>query len=261
MVIGLRGNGIDPAIIAEMGKTGCSCKRGRPAVSFIANHHNQGDNMLKLCGFAGSNYYNKVKFALLEKGVPFEEELVWTDRSPELLARSPLGKVPFFETDKGVVCESQVMMEYVEDAYPQQPLLPADPFAAAKVRELITFMELHLELVARELYVEAFFGGKVSDEIKTRTQKLLTRNAKAFAKLAKFSPYVAGAEFTMADCVAMVHLPLVSMASKAIYGEDVLAGLPVRDYTKMLGERPAAQRVNADRKANQELMKARVKPS
>ena len=215
--------------------------------------------MLKLCGFATSNYYNKVKFALLEKGVEFEEELVWTDRSPELLARSPLGKVPFFDTQHGTLCESQVMMDYLESAYPQKPLLPADPFAAAKVRELTTFMELHLELVARELYPEAFFGGKVSDDIKTRTQKLLTRNVKAFAKLAKFSPYIAGPEFTMADCAAMVHLPLVAMASRIIYGEDALAGLPVREYTKMLGERPAAQRVNADRKQNQELMKSRTK--
>lgn len=215
--------------------------------------------MLKLCGFAGSNYYNKVKFALLEKGVEFEEDLVWTDRSPELLARSPLGKVPFFETEQGVLCESQVMMEYVEAAYPQNPLLPADPFAAAKVRELIIFMELHLELVARDLYAEAFFGGKVSDEVKERTRKLLNRNAKAFARLAKFSPFIAGAEFTMADCAALVHLPLVSITSKTMYGEDVLADLPVRDYTKMLGERPAVQRVNADRKANQELMMKRVK--
>lgn len=215
--------------------------------------------MLKLCGFAVSNYYNKVKFALLEKGVAFEEELVWTDRSPELLARSPLGKVPFFETDQGTLCESQVMMEYLEEAYPEKPLLPADPFAAAKVRELITFMELHLELVARELYAEAFFGGKVSDEVKERTQKLLTRNAKAFARLARFSPFIAGAEFTMADCAGMVHLPLVSLASKAIYGTDVLADMPVREYTRMLGERPTAQRVNADRKTNQELMMTRKK--
>ncbi|MFC7516617.1 glutathione S-transferase [Herbaspirillum sp. GCM10030257] len=211
--------------------------------------------MLKLCGFAASNYYNKVKFALLEKGVDFEEELVWTDRSPKLLARSPLGKVPFFETDHGHLCESQVMMDYIEQAYPQKPLIPADPYQAAKVRELITFMELHLELVARELYPEAFFGGKVSDEIKERTLKLLKRNVKGFAKLAKFSPYVAGSEFTMADCAGMVHLPLVSMASKIIYGEDVLADLPTRDYVKMLGERPTAQRVNADRKVNVEMMK------
>lgn len=215
--------------------------------------------MLKLCGFAVSNYHNKVKLALLEKGVEFEEELVWADRAPALLEKSPLGKVPYIETPQGALCESQVIMEYIEAAYPQKPLLPADPFAAAKVRELIVFLELHLELVARELYPLAFFGGTVSDEIKTRTQKLLTRNVKAFAKLAKFAPYIGGAEFTMADCAAVVHLPVISMASKIVFGEDVLADLPVREYIKLLGERATVQRVGADRKANQELMKTRGK--
>jgi glutathione S-transferase len=37
--------------------------------------------MLKLCGFAASNYYNKVKLALLEKGIPFEEELAWVGKT------------------------------------------------------------------------------------------------------------------------------------------------------------------------------------
>jgi glutathione S-transferase len=210
--------------------------------------------MLKLCGIAVSNYYNKVKFALLEKDIAFEEELAPPNGSPQLLARSPLGKIPFIETGHGILCESQVILEYIESAYPQKPLLPTDPFAAAKVRELITFMDLHLDLVARELYAEAFFGGKVSDETKERVKKLLTRNVKAFAKLAKFSPYIAGSEFTMADCAAFVHLSLVGMTTKIIYGEDLLAELPVRDYTKMLGERPAAQRVVADRKAAQEAL-------
>ena len=215
--------------------------------------------MLKLCGFATSNYYNKVKLALLEKGVAFEEVLVWPDRSPALLEKSPLGKMPYLEVDQGVMCESQVMMEYVESVYPQKPLLPADPFAAAKVRELIVFLELHLELVARELYPQAFFGGTITDEVKVRSQKLLKRNAKAFGKLAKFAPYVAGAEFTMADCAALVHLPLISMASKIIYAEDVLADLPASEYIKLLGERPTVQKVNADRKENQALMKTRFK--
>lgn len=213
--------------------------------------------MLTLCGFAISNYYNKVKLALLEKGVPFEEKLVWADRSPALLEKSPLGKIPYFETDQGVLCESQVMLEYLESAYPENPLLPADPFGAAKVRELIAFIELNLELVARELYMEAFFGGKLSDEMKERTHKLLIRNAKAFARLASFDSFIAGPDFTLADCAAVVHLPLVGMASKAIYGEDVLAGLPVREYIKRLAERPSVQKVNADRKVTLEQSKNR----
>ena len=60
----------------------------------------------------------------------------------------------------------------------------------------------------------------------------------------------------MADCAAMVHLPLVGMASKIVYGEDVLAEYPVRDYVKMLAERPTVQKVNADRKANEAMRKA-----
>ena len=215
--------------------------------------------MLKLCGFAMSNYYNKVKLALLEKNIAFEEVLVWADRSPELLANSPLGKVPFIETAQGVLCESQVINDYLEAAYPQSPLLPADPFAAAKARELIAFIELHMELVARELYAQAFFGGSTSDETKTRVQKQLTRSIRAFAGMAKFSPYVGGAEFSLADCAALVHLPLISMATKIVLGEDMLAALPVKDYVKVLGERPTVQKVNAERKVNQALAVSRMK--
>ncbi len=215
--------------------------------------------MLTLCGFAASNYHNKVRLALMEKGVPFNERLVWTDRSAALMEQSPLGKIPYFEIDDAVLCESQVMLDYVEAAYPAHPLLPSDPLAAAKIRELIQFIELHLELVARELYKEAFFGGKVSDDVKNNVRKLLTRNAAALGKLVKFSPYLAGATFTMADCAGAVHLPIVSMASKAIYGEDVLAAYPVRDYLKLLGERVTVQKINEDRKANMvEMLKLRA---
>ncbi len=213
--------------------------------------------MLTLCGFAGSNYYNKVKFALLEKGVSFNEELVWVGQTDP--ACSPLGKVPYIKTPQGSLCESEVIMEYIEDQYPQNSLLPADPFAAAKVRELVTFLELHLELVVRNLYPEAFFGGKVSDSAKEKVGDQLTKNVAAFAKLARFSPYVAGDTLSLADCAAVVHLPLVSSATKLIYGRDFLADLPVRDYLKRMGERPALQQVNADRKANTELMMARMK--
>jgi glutathione S-transferase len=213
--------------------------------------------MLTLCGFAASNYYNKVKFALLEKGVPFEEELAWVGKTDP--AASPIGKVPYIRTPQGPVCESEVIMEYIEQQYPQSPLLPADPYAAAKVRELVTFLELHLELVARNLYPEAFFGGKISDSAKEKTGAQLEKNIQAFAALAKFAPYVAGDTLTLADCAAVVHLPLVSGATKLIYGRDFLADLPVRDYMKRMGERATLQQVNADRKANMELMLSRMK--
>ena len=133
--------------------------------------------MITLCGFPISNYYNKVKLALLEKGVSFQEERVMTGSKDEaVLAASPLGKVPFIRTPQGALCESQVIVDWIEAAYPNPPLVPADPFAAAKVRELATFIDLHLELVARELYAQAFFGGTVSEGTQARARKQLERH-------------------------------------------------------------------------------------
>lgn len=213
--------------------------------------------MLTLCGFSASNYYNKVKLALLEKGVPFQEQLAWVGQTD--LAASPLGKVPYLLTPEGPLCESAVIADYIEAAYPTPALVPAQAFAAAKVRELITFMELHLELVARNLYPQAFFGGTVSEAAREKVGIQLEKNIAAFAKLASFAPYMAGDSFSMADCAAIVHLPLVSSATKAIYGRDYLAELPVRDYLARMAERPHVQRINADRKTSTAEMLARRK--
>ena len=210
--------------------------------------------MLTLCGFPVSNYYNKVKLALLEKGVPFDEEVVTLPIADEAaLQASPLGKVPFLRTLDGCLCESQAIMEYIESAYPEPPLLPADPFAAAKVRELITFIELHLELVARELYGQAFFGGTVSEATQARVRGQLEKNISAFRQLAKFSPYAAGEGFTQADCAAFASLPVVGMATRAVLGEDLLlaAGIDYKPYIRLVSERPSAKKVLADRKAYQ----------
>jgi glutathione S-transferase len=154
------------------------------------------------------------------------------------------------------LCESQVICDWVEASFPTPALMPADPFEAAKVRELIVFLELHLELVARRLYPQAFFGRTVSEEVQASTRKELERNIKAFSHLAKFSPFVAGSTFTLADCAAIVHLPLITMVGKAIWGEDPLVGLPMKEYLKMVGERPTVARVQEDRKAGQEAFAA-----
>lgn len=210
---------------------------------------------LKLCGFAASNYYNKLKLQLLEKGVPFEEELVWTGNThPKLISRSPMGKVPFLETPQGCISESMACAEYIEANHSEHPLLPQDAFKAAKVRELIVYLELHIELVVRQLYPQAFFGGQVSDDTKERVRKQLTKNLAAFASLAKFSPYVAGDTFTLADCSAVFHLPIAASACKLVLGEDLLADLPVKAYSQQFADNPHMKQVLADRKANNELM-------
>lgn len=213
--------------------------------------------MLTLCGFSASNYYNKIKLALMEKQIPFAEELVWLGSTNS--AESPLGKVPYLRTRHGAISESDAIIEYVETLASNVSLLPADPFAAAKVRELCVYLNLHLELVARNLYPQAFFGGKISDATRDKTLEQLKKNIAGFAKLARFdTPFIAGDSFTLADCSAIVHLPLVSSASKIMGGTDLLADLPVRDYLARMNERPTVQKVNADRKTNTEELMARM---
>jgi len=213
--------------------------------------------MITLCGMALSNYYNKVKLALLEKGIAFEEEYVKAGTQDETaLSCSPLGKVPFIRTPHGPLCESEAIMGYLEAIQPNPPLLPSDRYAAAKVRELSIFIDLHLELVARELYAQAFFGGTVSEDTKVSVRKRLGKNIPAFRRLAKFSPFVAGDAFTQADCSAWPHLPLVGMASRLVLGEDMLLAHDVdwKGYAAVIGQRPHAQKVATDRKAAQERL-------
>ena len=212
--------------------------------------------MLTLCGIALSNYYNKVKLALLEKGADFVEEDVGTGKKDEaVLGSSPLGKVPFIRTEHGALCESEAIMGYIEATWPEPPLLPPDAWGRAKVRELVTFIDLHLELVARQLYGQAFFGGAaLSDANKDRIRKQLEQNIAGFKRLAKFAPYVAGTSFTQADCSAYVSLPLVGLASRLVLGEDLLvaAGVDWKAYAKLIAPRASAQKADADRKAWQE---------
>jgi len=215
--------------------------------------------MLKLCGFHVSNYFNKVRIAMLEKGVPFElDPTCRPSQQEDFLARTPMGKVPFIEIDGAQLSESQVICEWLEDAYPQKPLYPRDPLERARVRELITILELHVELVARRLYGQVFFKRPpMSDEARHAIETELAKGIRALRMRAKFDPYIAGSQLTLADCAAFVHLPLVSLATKLAFGADMLESMPqIKPYLAMLGERPAFKTVNDDRKAAQAAMKA-----
>ncbi len=150
--------------------------------------------------------------------------------------KSPLGKVPYIETENGFLCESQVIVEYIEARWPTPALIPADPWQAAKVREVITYCDLHVELCARQLYSQAFFGGTLPEKFIERVKGDLIKNIAAFKQVAKFAPYAAGDTFTMADCAVYVSLPLAALAGKLVCGEDLVAaaGIDWKSYVKLI---------------------------
>jgi len=208
--------------------------------------------VIKLHGFASSNYHNVVKLALIEKGIPFEEVVVYPPADDAYRAKNPTGKFPCLEADDGTMLgETKVMLNYLEDAYPEVPLLPADPLERARVRELMEIVDLYLELAARRLYPEALFQTKVSDEVKQTVRGVLDQGVAAFREKARFEPYVAGRALTLADLGVAMHFPLISSATKAIYGEDLLEAIPgLSRHREVMNERASMKRVKADRRAD-----------
>ena len=216
--------------------------------------------MIQLHGTPLSNYYNKVKLALLEKGLEFSEHKVRPGATDEaVLEASPLGKVPFLLTAEGPLSESQAILDYLEAVQPQPPLLPSSPYAAAKVRELCLFIDLHLELVVRPLYAQVFFGAEPDAALAARIRPTLEKNLNGFKRLVRFSPYVAGDQFTFADCCAWVSLPLLGLTTKAAYGENFLQrhGIDIKPYTLLIEQRASAQRVKTEREVVQRAMIAK----
>ena len=159
--------------------------------------------MITLYGFAISNYYNKIKLALIEKQINFNEVALAPSQDEAILKRSPLGKIPFIETEDGqFLSESQAIFEYLEEAYPEHPLYPTNVFERAKTREFIQHIELNVELIARRIYGKAFFGSSASDEVLNEVKTKVETGLIGLNKLLKFNPYVLGENFTAADVIA-----------------------------------------------------------
>ena len=88
-----------------------------------------------------SNAMYRVRVALNLKGVAYRELPVDLDageqRSPEFLARNPMGAVPaLVEGDLPPLTQSLALLEYIEERYPEPPLLPADARGRARVRSI-----------------------------------------------------------------------------------------------------------------------------
>jgi glutathione S-transferase len=115
-------------------------------------------------------------------------------------------------------------------------------------------IDLYLELPARRLYPEVFSSaGKVSDEVKREVRPLLAQGVAALQTLARFDPYIAGPALSLADFSATFHFVPVSIASKAVYGDNVLAAVPgVKRHRELMDRRELVRRVRAEQLVDQE---------
>jgi len=203
--------------------------------------------MLKLYGFAVSDYFNMVKHSLLEKGIEFEEVTVFPDQAESYLVKSPMGKVPCIETEHGYLCETSVILDYLEAAYPQKPLLPTDTWQRAKVREVMKISELYIELAARKLLPAMLAGAPVSDGVKLEAKTLLEKGIQSVERLADFDPFVMGSSQTLADIVLRYSLGIAKAAAGSVLKWDPLDGhAKLKQWDDMMGQNPLCQQLDAD---------------
>jgi len=205
--------------------------------------------MLKLYGVPLSNYFNMVKHALLEKGLAFEEVLMRPGQEPDFLAISPMGKVPVLETVHGFLTETDAILDYLDEAYPATALFPADPFARAKVRQLMKTQELYVESPAHEL-IGALFGREVDPHIIANSQPAVRKGLAAVGRLAQFSPWIAGSDFSNADILVYYSLTLSNRLTQLVYQWDILPEvLGMQDWFARMETREVTARIMADNKA------------
>ena len=200
-----------------------------------------GSKALKLHGAAESNYYRTAKMALLEKGADFEEVEIVAFGNEDHLRMSPMGKVPCLETPHGFLSETSVIIDYIDQTVDGPPLYPTDPWKRAQARELYEEVALYLDGASRPCLEAAFFGGKVSDDVKATTRKALEKGIAAVNRRAQFSPYIAGSEFTAADALTYFAIPLVAGVGKLV-GIDPFEAIPgAREMVAKVAERPSAK--------------------
>jgi glutathione S-transferase len=208
--------------------------------------------MPTLHGFAYSNYYNIVKHTLLYKGVSFEEDLVYP--SAEGYNKfSPALKVPSLTTDDGQhLSEAAVLCEYIEEAYPDKPLFPADLIERNKVRQLVHMAELYLELPNRRLLPYSFSNQPAPEQLVNEIKSVVDRGVNSINALASFSPWTFGDDFNMAD-IYLYYVLVVSDMGSAMTGVDLNSRIPgLAAWREAFAESSISQRVAADTEANKE---------
>ena len=167
----------------------------------------------------------RARIALAEKGVEYETvEIDLSDRPAWLYEKNPLGKVPVLEEDTFVLPESAVICEYLDERYPEPPLLPVDPAARALARLAIEQFETRLG--------DDYYAARRGDA--GAAARLDARLDELDAAL-EASPFLGGSEYGLAD---IAYLPWI-LRGRELLGIDLDARPALLAWLERLLERPA----------------------
>jgi glutathione S-transferase len=169
-------------------------------------------------------YCARVRIVLAEKGLGYEAVVVDLDDRPSwIYTKNPLGRVPVLEEDDFVLPESAVIMEYLEERYPEPPLWPADPALRAAGRLLVE----RFDRLGNPYYALRRGDVEARSELSERLgdlDALLTMNA-----------FLTGAEFGVADAA---YLPWI-LRLRGNLGVDLEPYPALADWVSRATQRPS----------------------
>jgi glutathione S-transferase len=169
-------------------------------------------------------YCARIRIVLAEKGLPYETVVVDLDGRPAwIYEKNPLGKVPVLEEDDFVLPESSVIMEYLEERYPEPPLWPSDPAERAAGRLLLE----RFDQLSRPYYAL-----RRGDE---DARERLDAELAGLDSLLAGRRFLTGHEFGLADAA---YLPWI-LRAESMLGVDLDAHPALADWVARAGDRPS----------------------
>ncbi|MGI9391578.1 MAG: FtsZ-binding protein FzlA [Boseongicola sp.] len=205
--------------------------------------------MVRLFHVPLSPFCRKVRLSLAEKRLEVEliEERYW-ERDADFLRRNPAGKVPVLKIDELTLSESTAICEYIEERYPDPPLLPNDPADRHEVRRLVGWFDdkFHTEVTSKLLYERV--NKKITNE-GYPDSKNVKSGARAIKKhldymgwLLDQRRWLAGNNLSLADFAAAAHLSALDYISDVDWNEFSA----VREWYARIKSRPAFRSLLAD---------------
>lgn len=194
---------------------------------------------------SGSPYAWRVQLVLEEKGLPYERVLLsfskGEHKTKEHLARSPHGKVPAITDDGVTLYESTPIVEYLEERYPDRPLLPRDPAARARVRIEEFEAALYFGDAFREVGQRVFFTPpeqRDATAIESARAKVRVLLHALEARTKGRGTFLTGDTLTRAD---LAWLPFVELAARG--GVELDGASPsLRAWRDRMRTRPSYDR-------------------
>ena len=165
---------------------------------------------MRLYNFDVSPFAARCRLAIYRKGLDVEIAAVpeGGPRGAAYRALNPIGKVPALELDDGtVIPESEVIVDYLEDRFPEPPLLPETPEARARVRLLSRLGGLYLMPPMGRLFGQMRAGTRDAAVVDAALVEVGTAldHLERFASPDSGDGWIAGAAFTIADCALLPH--------------------------------------------------------